>query len=113
MGIVSKFFASFTIQFYDPILSLALVDFGMTTANAGLGFAVICIAYSISSIIYGKAAEKYNKAMIIFTSFVFIGISIYISGGMGTGSLIAVFIGLFLTGFFCSGCVVPVIPEVL
>ena len=70
MGILGKFFCSFTIQFYDPILSIALEDMGMSTANAGLGFAVICIAYSISGIIYGKAAESCNKAMIIFTSFV-------------------------------------------
>ena len=113
MGIISKFFASFTIQFYDPILTLALEEFGMSTANAGLGFAVICIAYSASAMIYGKASELYNKSMIIFSSFVLIGIAIYISGGMGTGNLVIVFIGLFLTGFFCSGCLVPVIPEVL
>ena len=113
MGIISKFFASFTIQFYDPILTLALQDMGMSTANSGLGFAVICIAYSISGVIFGKCAEKFNKAGIIFWSFLFQGISIYISGGATTGSLVVVFIGLFLTGFWCSGCIVPVIPEVL
>jgi len=114
MGIFSKFFASFTIQFYDPILTLALQDiYGMSTANSGLGFAVICIAYSISGVIFGKCAEKWNKAGIIFASFFFQGLSIYISGGARTGSLVVVFVGLFLTGLWCSGCIVPVIPEVL
>ena len=73
----------------------------------------MCVAYCISGVIFGKCAEQWNKAKIIFASFFFQGISIYISGGARTESLSVMLVGLFLAGFWCSGCIVPVIPEVL
>ena len=120
MGIGAKFMGAFCLNFYDPILSLYLDQgLGLAGSKAFLGFSLISLTYAIGSIIYGKLSEDRSKRCLIFISFLFMSLSIYVSGGLewlvgsGTPVLLLTMIGLGGVGFFQAGTLVPVIPEVM
>ena len=120
MGICAKFMGAFCLNFYDPILSLHLEsNLGMRESKAFLGFSLISLTYSIGSILFAKWSENSNKQVIIFLSFLFFAVSIYMSGGVSwlaggsTSILVFSMCGLGGVGFFQAGTLVPVIPEVM
>ena len=120
MGICAKFMGAFCLNFYDPILSLHLEsNLGLRDSKAFLGFSLLSLTYSVGSIVFAKLSENNNKQCIIFVSFLFFSVSIYMSGGLpwiaGTSTSILVFTmcGLAGVGFFQAGTLAPVIPEVM
>ena len=111
MACVMYFLTAVGFCFYEPILSIRLFEIGIAEENVAIGFILISATYAIGSILIGIISEKVDKRAVIFVSFIFFAVSIYISGGLSSESLNISLIGLALTGFFQAGGIIPIIPE--
>jgi len=76
-------------------------------------FAMMSLFYAIGCLVMGRLMTKVDKRILISTSFLFIACSIYISGGVSSNPLHTTIPGLAGAGFFYSGCLLPVIPEIM
>ena len=114
MGVLCHFVAALSYVFYDPILSPALiVEVGVGHDICGLCFAMMSLFYAIGCVVMGKLSSKVDKRILISMSFFLVSASIYFSGGLPSKSVVATMIGLAGVGFFYSGCLLPVIPEII
>ena len=114
MGVLCHFMAALSYVFYDPILSPALVkEVGTNESICGICFAMMSLCYAIGCVVMGKLSTKVDKRILISISFLLSASSIYLSGGISSNPLNTTIPGLAGAGFFYSGCLLPVIPEIM
>jgi predicted MFS family arabinose efflux permease len=100
MAFVMYFMNAIGYTFYEPILSIRLRSLGLAEENVAFGFIVLAAFEAIGSVIIGYISEKIDKRIVIFGSFLFFSLSIYLTGGGAEESLVISFIGLSMVGFF-------------
>ena len=97
----------------DPILTLHLEDIGVSEDNAGLGFALMAFAFIPGAGLFGPLAEKSGRRVIIAISNIFIGVALWLTGGLRINSSVVTWIGIGLNGFFIAGPCILTMPEIL
>ena len=115
--LIVDFIASICLIFMDPILVLRLQDLGVSEDNAGLGFALMAFTFTFGSGLAGPVSEKFGKRMTIAMCSIFVGLALWLAGGLHAesihdGSSVATWIGLALNGFFVAGPIILPMPEV-
>ena len=60
MAILATALSAVLLLFFDPILSVHILDLGVHEANIALAFALSGLTYTIGSIAFGYIAEKWN-----------------------------------------------------
>ena len=76
--------ASMNLIFMDPILVLRLEDLGVNSDNAGFGFALMALTFTLGSGISGELAEKFDKRVIICSAMFGVGVALWLAGGLYT-----------------------------
>jgi len=113
MGLIISFIASINLVFMDPILTLRLQDIGVSENNAGLGFALLALTYTIGSGISGELAQRIDIRIIIGVALMFTGIALYLTSGLKSNNEAVTFVGLGLDGFFVACIFIPIVPEII
>ena len=69
--------------------------------------------FTIGSGLSGELAEKIDKRVIICGAMFAVGVALWLAGGLNINSETITWIGLGLNGFFVSGILIPMIPELI
>ena len=85
----------------------------MSEDNAGLGFALMALTYTIGSGISGEVAENFDKRILICIAMYSVGVALWLAGGLYLESSVLTWIGLGLNGFSVAGIFIPMIPELI
>ena len=85
----------------------------MDPDNAGLGFALMALTYTIGSGISGEIAENFDKRILICVSMYSVGVALWLAGGLYLNSEALTWIGLGLNGLSVAGIFIPMIPELI
>jgi MFS family permease len=101
--------------YFEPVLAINLVNYGMSTSDSGLGFAAIAFTFMIGCPLLGWLSTVYSRTIIINLSMVIISISVFLIGPVSflPDKLWIVFTGLFLVGFGAAGILAPSVPEIV
>ena len=113
MALLVYFSVAIFYMFYDPILSLRLLDIGVPTQYVGLGFALTDSMSSIGAPFIGCIAGRIDNRTVILMSLSIISVSVFLSSGLWDESKIATYAGLSLLGIGVAGIWVPIMPEII
>ena len=117
MSLIAYIFGIMLLQFLDPILSLHMEDLGMKSDDTGFAFALFSLTWGVGSPVVGFVCQHINRRVVVCLSFIVVGVSLLLTGpskAIGIAeSMGIVLVGLALLGFGVSGCVVPLLPEIV
>ena len=67
-------------SYYNSVLSLVILSYGVNGALAGYVFAVPCFTYAISSICVTYIVKRFPRRLLIFVSFIVTTLSLFMMG---------------------------------
>ena len=99
----------------EPILSLCLLDYNVSDAQIGLIFGIEPLAYAFSTILVPYIIPRWVEARItIITALFFLAFSTILLGPFFDElNMIAMLIGLALSGFAMGFTSIPNMPEMM
>jgi MFS family permease len=105
------------LGFFEPILTIHLVDLGMSETNAGYGVSTNCFTYAFGAILAGCLCSVMNRRYVMLWSCLLCALSLFLVGPCGLIGLpekpLIIFIGLAFLGVGCAGITVPIMPEMI
>jgi MFS family permease len=115
LAIFICFMSCLSMQFYDAILSVHLVEMGMLDTQSGYGFTINCFTYSFGSLGMGYLCTKWERRYVLLMSCAICASALFV---MAPASILGlpnkvwlILTGLAILGIGVAGLTVPIMPE--
>ena len=106
---------SINMNFLDPILTIRLIELNVAEANAGIGFVVVALTYTLGSLILSSAIDRFSieQRVSIGVCLVLCAVADALMSSYYRENIYLVLVAIGIQGFFMPGILIPSLPEML